>query len=107
MNKPTVYRPLRDEHNPNALHYGACSVEDAIDDFINNEWDYPMDGDSIAVRSVRVVDLPPVGNKTAIYRLTKIDGDYTLDLNKGAALRFISNKPFNDPFITYSLLKWD
>lgn len=106
MNKPPVYRPNKNEDNPNVQHYGAPTIHD-MDKYLKHGFDYPVSGDTIAHKQVRPSpdNLPPVGNKTAVYRLTRINGDYTLDLNKGAALRFISKKPFNDHFITYSLLK--
>lgn len=89
MTTPVVYRPLRDEHNPNALHYGAISVENAMEHF-NDGYDFPMDGDSIAVRSVRVVNLPPVGNRVAVYRLTRIDNAYNVYLGMDDAMKFAS-----------------
>lgn len=77
MIKPTVYRPPRDEHNPIAHHYGALPVEYVLRDYLSGI-DYPVSGDIIAVRSVRVTNLPPVGNKTLVYCRSKINGVYSL-----------------------------
>lgn len=93
--RPVVYRPNKNEYNPYVLHYGAQSVQHYMDEYRNNGFDFPVSGDTIAVKSERPGYLKPVGNKVAIYRLTRIDGVYTLAISEVSAIRTVSEKLYD------------